>query len=81
MKLDDLDEVARLHNYRRSAIQMLHTVRHGLFDVKLGPEEISLSTQLNLVLVREFVAHELLTHIDNLETQLRLLKVEVETTS
>lgn len=81
LKLDDLDKATRLRNYRRNAEQMLRTVQCGLFDVCLGTEEISLSTQINIMPVRDFVTQELIKHIQHLEALLRTLGVEVEETT
>lgn len=80
MNIDDLDRVTPIRNYRKHCINMLFGIRHGHFDVQVGVDQVSLSTQMNLMDLRSLIAEQVLKHIHTLEDQLRSYGFEVEAT-
>lgn len=81
LKVEDIEEATRLRNYRRNALHVLADIRGGIFDAQVGVDQISLATHINIMPVRTFCAEQLVTHIQDIEGQLRVLGVEVEETT
>lgn len=80
MRLEDLDDVVALRNYRKKLLALRPVAESGFFHVQIGLDPMirDLSSHMSLESVREFVVGRIDSKIREYEMELARLGVEVE---